>query len=229
MLLAALAVGAARVAPCATRSQSQSGEEEIYLRRFAPAGRGVYVEIGALDGHTFSNTRVLSRCRGWSGLLVEANVANYAALLRRLDRANVTVRHAAVCRPPQAWANMTEHGGAVAGDVGRMSPSFVRRWRGANHPERTVPTPCTTMDELLGGRTRVDFFSLDVEGAEHAVVSTIDFARVRIDTFCIEMDRHDPPKNAAVASLLAARGYERCAVPEDARNGWFRAPRCARP
>ena len=41
------------------------------------ANGGTYVEIGALDGHRFSNTRVLSKCHGWRGLLVEANLQNY--------------------------------------------------------------------------------------------------------------------------------------------------------
>ena len=204
------------------RSRSQSGEEDIYLKRFAPPGAGTYVEIGALDGHALSNTRVLSLCRGWSGLLVEANAANYMSLLQRFDRPNATVRHSAVCAPPQKWTRITLSGGSVSGDVAHMSASFVRSWGWRNRPNHTLPTPCTTMDDLLGPLTHVDFFSIDVEGAEYAVVSTIDFQRVRVDTFCIEMDHHDPQKNANIVRRLSQHGYTQCPVPEGSRNGWFR-------
>eukprot|EP00967_Tisochrysis_lutea_P001168 scaffold1526_cov35-Tisochrysis_lutea.AAC.1 len=95
---------------CTVRSASQSGEEVVYMDRFMPKvanGGGTYVEIGALDGHRFSNTRVLSKCHGWRGLLVEANLQNYNHLLMRMDRTNVTVRHSAVCEPPQRWTSFT--------------------------------------------------------------------------------------------------------------------------
>ena len=60
-----------------------------------------------------------------------------------------------------------------------------------------------------------------IEGAEYTVVSTIDFGQTSIDTFCVELDGHDPEKDARVTKLLRERGYGRCNVP-DGRNGWFR-------
>lgn len=46
-------------------SKSQLGEES-HMKNFMPTGRsGTFVEIGALDGHVFSNTRVLNKCHGW--------------------------------------------------------------------------------------------------------------------------------------------------------------------
>ena len=66
------------------------------------------------------------------------------------------------------------------------------------------------MHELLGDIRHVDFFSLDVEGAEFSVVRTIDFSRVRIDTFCIELDGHDKPKDRRVIDWLQRAGYTKC-------------------
>ena len=82
------------------------------MKNFMPTDRpGTFVEIGALDGHTYSNTRVLNKCHGWNGLLVEANLKNYQDLLRRMDRPSVRVIHSAVCEPPETWANFTIGGG----------------------------------------------------------------------------------------------------------------------
>ncbi len=69
------------------------------------------VLIVALDGHRFSNTRVLNKCLGWTGLLIEANINNYRGLVMRLDRPGVEIRHSAVCERPQRWANFIVAGG----------------------------------------------------------------------------------------------------------------------
>ena len=62
-------------------SQSQWGEEKWLLEHFfAEKRNGVYVELGAVDGVRFSNTLALHTCRDWTGVLVEANRANYHLL-----------------------------------------------------------------------------------------------------------------------------------------------------
>ena len=93
----------------------------------------------------------------------------------------------------------------MATDTMRVSQSFAKAWAHANHPERTLQVPCAPMHELLGEIRHVDFFSLDVEGAEFSVIRTIDFSRVRIDTFCIELDGHDKPKDTRVVEWLPTR------------------------
>lgn len=204
-------------------SRSQSGEERLYMQNFMPNNRaGTFVEIGALDGHTFSNTRVLNKCHGWNGLLVEANLNNYEQLLLKMDRPNVKVIHSAVCESPETWANFTKDGGAVAADMSLVSKHFQRRWAHLNHPTRTQRVPCAPMSTLLHGYEHVDFFSLDVEGAEFAVVNTIDFSAITIDTFCVELDHHDVEKDQRVVRLLEQKGYKRCATNGSQRNGWFR-------
>ena len=47
-----------------------------FLLRAANSSRGHFVEIGALDGVSLSNTLMLERCFGWGGLLVEASPKN---------------------------------------------------------------------------------------------------------------------------------------------------------
>ncbi len=37
---------------------------------------GVFVEMGGLDGVTFSNTRLFEYCAGWDGILIEAQPDN---------------------------------------------------------------------------------------------------------------------------------------------------------
>lgn len=205
---------------CSIHSSSQNGEETRYLREFHTRHPGTFVELGAFDGHTFSNTRLLSKCFGWKGLLIEANIDNYATLVWELDRPNITVKHSAVCEPPQRWTRFTMGGGAVATDVSRVSSNSQRTWAFQNSPIQTVYVPCAPMDELLGDLKHINYFSIDVEGAEWTAVTTIDFNKTKIDTFSIELDRHDPPRNEKIVSFLKLKGYSRCKT-RDKRNGWF--------
>lgn len=71
------------------------------------------------------------------------------------------------------------------------------------------------------GITHVDFWSLDVEGAELAVLSTVDWSRLTVNSMVVETDGLNATKDAEVVSLLEGVGFvaaER--APERAR--WTR-------
>ena len=64
-------------------AHSQFAEDLLLLPtllRLVCGRPGTFVEAGAFNGYTYSNTAVLETCFGWSGLLVEANPANFRAL-----------------------------------------------------------------------------------------------------------------------------------------------------
>ena len=60
---------------------------------------------------------------------------------------------------------------------------------------------------------RVNFFSLDVEGAEKLVLDTIDFSRVQIDILMIEVEnsfcKTDCEVRKQVRKKMADAGYEK--------------------
>ena len=61
-------------------SYSQSGEENAILAAVMDKGYPcTFLDIGAFDGVTYSNTRALALA-GWKGVLVEPSPRNFAAL-----------------------------------------------------------------------------------------------------------------------------------------------------
>src|SRR3954469_21340764 len=59
------------------------------LQRLLPDRPGTFMEAGAHDGYTQSNTYYLERFRGWHGVLVEAVPELHAKAARRRRRSRV--------------------------------------------------------------------------------------------------------------------------------------------
>ena len=161
-----LDIGAA--AACAlNESHSQWGEDLALLPtllHLTGGRRGRYLEMGALDGVRFSNTIMLERCFGWSGVLIEANPRNFESL-KESGRRSATFVHSAVCSPAGS-IEMTIRGGEVAGQVGRMSATHIQRWQHKNALRNgTVYVPCRPLSDILDARPgSIDFFSLGEGG-----------------------------------------------------------------
>lgn len=141
--------------------------------------RGSFVEIGAFDGVNKSNTFAFERCCGWLGALIEANPSNFEALQRSGRRSSMI--HSGVCPSPGRF-NMSSEGGLFAAAVvnGQHASRIELR-------RKKVSVSCDTLERLLDsgmpdevrGR-EIDFLSLDVEGLEEMVLSTIDPTRFKV-------------------------------------------------
>lgn len=59
---------------------------------------------------------------------------------------------------------------------------------------------------LALNRTRVDYFSLDVEGAELDILKTIDFVKYDIRTLSVEFI-HDVDGKTAIRDFMTEKGY----------------------
>mmetsp|Transcript_2673 Transcript_2673/g.4547 ORF Transcript_2673/g.4547 Transcript_2673/m.4547 type:complete len:187 (+) Transcript_2673:1-561(+) len=65
--------------------KSQDHEDETLLDNFfGGLCSGTYLEMGGLDGVSFSNTHVFNKVLGWNGVLVELGPKNFAAFYRRI-------------------------------------------------------------------------------------------------------------------------------------------------
>ena len=79
-----------------------------------------------------------------------------------------------------------------------------KQWEGFGKVETAH---CTTFDVLLDemGVTHVDYFSLDVEGAEMFILKSILWDKIQIDVFTIEIQEH----HSEIALFMKEHGYRR--------------------
>lgn len=132
---------------------------------------GAFVELGANNGVNHSNTFMLERCFGWSGLLIEASPTNFAQLQSSVR--NVTKRHAAVCPEGKGHIRFDDGDGEGASVASAMEDYLKSaHLEGAvpaiqHHVTASVDVPCDTLTQLLADEKMqgADFLSLDVSSS----------------------------------------------------------------
>lgn len=170
---------------------------------------GFFVEAGAFDGYTQSNTYHLEQFRGWRGMLVEP-MPELAAQARR-NRPQATVIQCALVGSdyPEQSIEM-EFGGLTS----TISGIHDRDWTAAGltlgwHDFRSERVPARRLSELLDelGGPEVDLLSLDVEGYEAEALSGLELGRHAPAWILVEM--HDLVKGReSVSAVLGTRYVE---------------------
>lgn len=69
--------------------------------------------------------------------------------------------------------------------------------------------PCLPLYDVLGplGIQHINFYVLDVEGGELAVLKSLDFSLLSFDVIVVEADGTNVTKDEAVRQLLTGAGY----------------------
>jgi FkbM family methyltransferase len=199
-------------APEGAESWSQKAEDQhLYHNYFCGKRNGTYVEMGALDGVCFSNTKFFEDHMGWTGALIEASPPSVKMLHENRGQARNSIFGEAVC------AKGTGHIDFLVGDtaatnseVGAMPDSWVEHY--SHHQPKTMAVPCRPLSEMLtetlarNGATQIDFFSLDVEGGELKVLETMDW-NVRVGLWFIEVSGGRPWQLKDLQAIMEPNGY----------------------
>ena len=180
---------------------SQS-DEEIHTNGLLP-DKGRFLDIGAFDALTFSNTRKLHE-RGWTGVLLEPSPLAFAGAQRNTEgMEGITLIQKAIA----------EHSGEVefyesGGDA--ISTTYVphkEKWEeGYPNCKFTKITVKTISFNALFDEVGADFdmVNIDTESTNWEVLSTFPFARCLPKVMCIEFD----DKKGQMEAMLAKHGYK---------------------
>ena len=154
-----------------------------------------FVEIGGYDGEKHSNSLFFEHERGWDGFLVEAIRFTFQQMVRR-DRKCAMV-HACVSNTVKSMhfrvagglTSAIELESASHADRTRKDSEIYGRDYTLEGFGNIMETNCTSLNTILKllNTSHIDYFSLDVEGAELAIVESIDFESLTVDVFSIEV------------------------------------------
>jgi len=166
---------------------------------------GVFVDVGAHDGVSFSNTFFFEIHRGWTGVCFEPNPSVFERLVinRRCVCENVGVSTA-----PGTLRYLSITGGCemLSGFLNSYAPEHLKRiereFKACGGTRREIDVPVVGLTQYLEekGITRVDYLSIDTEGGELQLLEALDFARIDIRIIGVENNYDDRRLRGVMAS-----------------------------
>jgi FkbM family methyltransferase len=147
------------------------------LAELMPWTGGTFVEAGAHDGYTQSNTYYLERHLGWSGALVEAIPELQARARRRRPRSKVV--GCALVGPGFARDTAEVRFGDLMSTVGGDGSHAAGGLAVTGRRGYSIEVPARTLESVLSetGMEAIDLLVLDVEGHELDVLAGLDLER----------------------------------------------------
>jgi FkbM family methyltransferase len=167
---------------------------------------GIFLEVGALDGITYSNTAFFDKFLNWMGVLIEGCPTSSLAL--KSNRPNAIKVLKAVC--PVNYKNrsveFTIPCGPTSGVAGNNGDTFQRNER---KKAKVMSVPCSPMSEIIRNTnmTHIDLMSVDVEGFELSLLQSIDFNAISIHIMIVEVNHNAPHELLEIRKLMQSKGF----------------------
>lgn len=188
---------------------SQFGQDKWVIEKLLPnKADGVFVDIGANDGVTLSNTYKLEQI-GWNGIAVEPVMSVYDKLVE--NRKCIAVNGCVASKTgKQMFRQINGEPQMLSGLIEEFTEQHLDRVMNeivdASVDYEDIEVDCFNLNELLNKYeiNQVDFLSIDVEGGELRVLEGIDFSKICISVIAVENDYRD----YRIPYLLKSKGYK---------------------
>jgi FkbM family methyltransferase len=176
---------------------------------FSKKSKGIFLDIGANDGISLSNTYFFEKERSWSGICIEPIPSSFEKLKANrncilenccvLDKENVVT-----------FREVTGPSEMLSGILNFFDDTHINRIN--NEIElyggtyRDIQIQAKNLNNILKQNNLccIDYCSIDTEGAEEFIVKSIDFDKYKINAFTIENNN----KDNAVRVFLKQKGYK---------------------
>jgi FkbM family methyltransferase len=188
---------------------------DLKLTRYLNFRNGYFIEAGANDGLSQSNTAFFERYLGWRGLLIEP-IPSLAAKCR-VNRPKAKIEQCALVAADYGertvdirYCNLMSvvagARGSAEADQTHVETGF--QFLAPGEETYTVTVPARTLQEVMQqhGVSHVDLLSLDVEGYEAEALRGIDFTAILPRYILVEANDRD-----AIEAVLGVK-YKLVAV-----------------
>jgi FkbM family methyltransferase len=198
-----------------SKSQLQQDIFALIVSNFKSGG--YFVEFGATDGITLSNTYSLEKNFGWNGILAEPARGWKSNLLRNRN-AIIETRCVWSTTGNEILFNETKVGELSTVDFLSLEDMHSEnRKEGQKYKVETV----SLLDLLIFHRSpkHIDFLSIDTEGSEFEILNAFDFGSFTFGFICCE---HNFTSNREmVFNLLTSKDYIRVFSGYSKFDDWY--------
>ena len=198
-------------------SKSQLGQDLLALIGSGAKKPGFFVEFGAADGVALSNSYLLEKEFGWSGVLCEPSRSWHEDLKRH--RSCIVDTRCVYSRTGEQISFSENYIGELSG---------ITEFTGNDHHGLLDRTTTSYQVETLSlldllkhhnAPRHIEFLSVDTEGSEFEILSAFDFSQYTFGAICVEHNYlENRPK---VKQLLEANGYRQVYPELSDFDDWF--------
>lgn len=191
---------------------SQVGQDRfVYTKFFEQLGdnyQGTFVEIGAHDGITHSNSLFFEKELGWRGVCIEPRASAFNLLIknRKCDCLKACI---AANNGKKLFLEVEGYAAELSGLVDLYDPKHreridreIAQYGGKS---KIVEVDCidfSTLCQRYGLKT-IDFMSIDTEGCELEILRNIDFSKIEIKVIAVENNYG----SSEIQALMKANGF----------------------
>jgi FkbM family methyltransferase len=208
---------AIQVAQVLGKSKAQLKQDIFALSELGFKRNGYFVEFGATNGVTLSNTYLLSKEFGWTGILAEPAHCWHEALRSNRD---CHIETACVWKETGKTLTFNEVDEGELSTIHQYSSLDyfkANRKRGHTYDVKTI-----SLNDLLAKYNApkvIDYLSIDTEGSELAILSALNFDRYQFRVITCEHGFR--PIRSKLYDLLTSHGYVRKYIGLSRWDDWY--------
>ena len=199
-------------------SHSQLFQDLLVLFLTKEKKQGYFVEFGATNGISFSNTYLLEKKYGWIGVVAEpAKIWHKDLLTNR----SCIVDKRCVWGETGAWLSFNQTECAELSTIETLTSKDRLAAARISSDEYKVET--ISLNDLLvehDAPKEIDFLSIDTEGSEFAIINAFDFSKHSIKIICVEHN-HFEPDRSDIHTLLMNNNFVRIFEQYSQFDDWF--------
>jgi FkbM family methyltransferase len=187
-------------------SYSQLGQDLVVINFYNNKQHGFFIEIGASDGITLSNTYLLETKYKWRGICCEPIPNNFNKLVH--NRPN------SICYDKAVYNNS---GLTVNFDIANnydllsgISENIDSRHKSnVDSNKTTIQVQTISLLDVLQNANApsfIEYMSLDTEGSEFEILKNFDFEKYTFGLIDVEHN-YVEPRRTKMRNLLLSKGY----------------------
>jgi FkbM family methyltransferase len=206
-----------QVVDLAKKSRSQQYQDVFALGVLDFKRNGFFVEFGATDGIELSNTYLMEKEFGWTGILAEPAKCWHDAL--KINRTS-HIETRCVWRQSNDVVRFNESALPALSTISAYTSADHNhqiRGRGTNYNVTTISL--TDLLDTYKAPRIVDYLSIDTEGSEFEILKAFDFNKYQFSV--ITCEHNYTPMREAIFQLLTSKGYARKFIGLSKWDDWY--------
>lgn len=185
------------------KSKSQLKQDLFTLSQLNFKRNGFFVEFGATNGIDLSNTHLLEKEFGWTGILAEPARCWHEDLK---NNRSASIETRCVWKESDSTLNFNEVDIAELSTINAYSGTDSHKKK--RNQGKTYDVKTISLNELLvryNAPQQIDYLSIDTEGSEFEILGNFDFSKHSFRV--ITCEQNYTPMRDQIFDLLSKNGY----------------------